>query len=240
MDLELEVEELELIDTPKTTYDADATQRYEFSVIENGEKFDSAHIFKPLSDERYLQYAKSIKAEGNADDTDSNELEKACELWDDLIESVENLETDGDDFRKHIDFAEKTEMLQKFLAVAIYEPETASNGKRRGVSKHVKVITECYFNYEPIRQTHVLEIADKIELAKKYEKIKSKQFQSEQVRGLNKLKPKLKFVPQTEKFAELYDEIFVSAEGFKNNRIPMRFKIRVLDYLLSPTIDPKK
>ena len=48
---------------------------------------------------------------------------------------------------------------------------------------------------------------------KKYHRILQKRFKTEVTKGLRR-QPKVEYVPQDENLAKLYDEMFVSSEGF--------------------------
>lgn len=212
-------------------YDADASQRYEFEVVEGGARYNTAHRFEPLSEERYVQHIKSARAQGNEQDVDENILETVVELWNDLIVEVENIETEpGEDWKSVIDSTEKQEALNSFLTVAIVEPEIVTGGKRKlSVNSTEKVITEAFFNGEPIQQTHVLQ-KKRDEWQKKYDRIEARRFQQEPTKGLRR-KPQIKYFAQDEGIGKLYDEQFIEQTGFANGKIPLRFKTRVIHYL---------
>lgn len=221
-------------------YDANAVQRVEFTVIEAGEKFDTAHIWNALSNERYLKYTNAVKGVVQSDDDTEEKLEEATiALWNDTVKEVENLDlAEGQDFRDVIDRDEKRVSTDDFLSVAVVEPEVVSTGKRRGTLNDAQIITtEALFNGKPVRQTHKL-VAKSHELSKKYERIRRKSIKAEPTRGL-RVKAKLEFIPQTEAFAALYDEMLIEATGFKLNVIPIRFKVRVVNEIFGGTLDPK-
>ncbi|MCD9188236.1 MAG: hypothetical protein LUM44_17605 [Pyrinomonadaceae bacterium] len=220
-------------------YDADAVQRYALVVTENGEKFDTAHVFNPLSDKDYLSHVNSVSIEGNADNVDANDKLITAALWDAQIKEVENIEVDpSDDWKSLIDIDEKVDAMNMFLTVVIVEPEIAQNGKRKLTQQKTEtVITEAFFNGFPVSQTHTMQ-SKTLEFAKKYDKIRRKSFETEKTKGLSR-KPKIRYVPQDEKYGELYDEMLVSSTGFKSFT-PLRFKVKVIDYIFASKIDEKK
>lgn len=224
-----------LYDKEVILYDADARQRFAFEVTEGGEKFDTAHHYEPLSDERYIKYLSDANIRGDGDEVEGNELEITTNLWSDLVVEVENIEVeDGDDWKALIDGKEKEDSLDMFLAVAVVEPESKTTGKRRlAAGSTEKVVTEAYFNGVPVQQTHVLKKKSD-EWQKKYSRIQARRFQPEATKGVRN-KPKIKFVPQDEKIGKLYDEQFIEQTGFANGNIPLRFKTRVIHYLYGGT-----
>ncbi len=233
MSPELEKEEFkEPTPTPKTIeYDAAAKQRLPFDVDENGTKYDTAHIFDHLTDERFIQFLKEARIKGDAEDVEENELEITVNLWNDLVTEVENIEVeDGADWKSLIDSQEKADAMERYLAVAIVEEEEKAAGRRK-LSAHTNetVITEAFFNGKPVQQTHRLE-KKRDEWKKKYNRIQANRFQPEQTKGLRR-SPKIKLVPQDENIGKLYDEQFIEQTGFVNGNIPLRFKTRVIHYL---------
>jgi hypothetical protein len=81
---------------PAPIYDPDARNRFAFSVREGMEKYDTAHIYEPLGDERYLQWLKEFKVKGNEDDVDEESREASVRLWDEQIFDVANIENPED------------------------------------------------------------------------------------------------------------------------------------------------
>lgn len=223
-------------------YDAKATQRQEFEVTENGAKYDTAHVYQPLDDPRYLEFVKSFKLKGDGKEINENETEAYTTLWDDLCTEVENFDAEGEEnWKSLIDSSEKTESLINFLAVAVVEPETKSDGKRRAAAITTEtIITEAFFNYpNTCQQTHVLKKKTD-DWKKKYDHIKRKQWRQEATKGLRR-EPKIEYVPQNEAFGALYDEMFISSEGFKDNVTPLRFKTTVIHHIFGGSkLDEKK
>ncbi len=225
--------------TEAAFYDANAEQRHELTAIADGEKYQTAHRIKPIEDERYLAYLKAVDIKGDDEDVDSHEKESGAAFWDDLIIEVENVEfEEGSDWKALIDADEKNEALNLFLAVAIIEPETVSNGKRKLTSNASQTIrTEAYFNGVPIQQTHKLQ-AKTPELIRKYDRIQRNRFKQEPTKGLRR-KPKMIYVPQDRNIAALYDEMFIEQTGFANGIIPCRFKTSVIHYCFAPKVESK-
>jgi len=222
-------------------YDAGAPQRYEFEVTENGQKFDTAHIYAPLSDEQYIAFLKTIKITSDDKDHDDQESAAAIALWDSLVTEVENFDTEGrEDWRALIDLSEKRDSLANFLAVAVIEPESVGGARRRStVSETETVTTEAYFNFpNTAQQTHKLKKRSD-EWRKKYDRIKAKEWKEEITKGLRR-KPKFEYVSQHEALGALYDEMLIEASRFKDNIIPLRFKTTVLKYLFGSKLDEKK
>ena len=232
---EIKTEETTTKETPAVIYDADARQRYEFEVAENGQKYDTAHIYEPLEESRFISFLHSIKARGNEQQQEENEIEVKSLLWDDLVSDVENIEKTTDDWKSLIDYSEKQESLEKYLSVAIVEPETKAAGKRQLVQTET-ITTECYFNYpNSVTQTHKLKKKTD-EWRRKYARIKAKIWKVEQTKGLRR-DPKIEYVPQDEKFGELYDELLIETTGFKDDIIPLRFKTAVVHDLFSTKLN---
>jgi hypothetical protein len=225
-------------------YDAAAARnRFEYEVSEDGQKFDVAHVFGPLDDDRYMQWNRDLKVRGGGGNDEINEeaREATAKLWDDLIVEVENVEYPEDaDFRTLIDSQEKLDAINDLLAVAIVEPEATSSGKRQLVPKGENptqtIVTEAYFNGQVSQQTHVLK-AKTFEFEKKFQRILGKRLREEKTRGLRR-KPKLEYIPQDDKMGGLYDEMHVSSENFVG-ATPLRFKVLVLQYIFAPKLDQK-
>jgi hypothetical protein len=224
-------------------YDAAAFNRFEYEVRhDDGLKYDTAHVYKPLSDERYLQWIREFKVKGNEDDVSEESREASVRLWDDLIVEVENIEyPEGADWKSLIDSQQKIESLNEFLAVAIVDDDSKATGKiKLGAENATQTFTtEAYFNGEILRQKHVLK-KKSFEHEKQYSRIQGKRFKQEPIKGLSKRKPKIEYVPQDERIGGLYDELFVSGEGFADGKIPLRFKTTVVHSIFESELDAKK
>ena len=229
-------------DKPQVIYDAEARNRFEFSVLEGMKRYETAHVFEPLSDDRYMQWQREFKIKGNEDDVNEEAREASVRLWDDLIFDVANIDFPEDtDFRQWIPPMEKVEAVNAYLAVAIADNIEDETSKRTFGDdlKTIKVPTETFFNGEIATQVHELRPAS-LELEKKYSRIQGKRFKQEKIGGLRKKKAKIEFIPQDEKIGELYDEMFVSQEGFAGGKIPLRFKTTVIHHLFVEKLDQKK
>jgi hypothetical protein len=226
---------------PKPVYDAEARNRFEFTARQGVLKYETAHVFEPLSDERYVTWLKDFNVRGNEDNVSEEAREASVKLWDDQIFQVEKIQyPEGADFRTLIPAQEKIEAINSFLAVAIGEDLQMVKGDRvLGSSAQTQtILTETFFNGDIVTQSHEMRLSN-LELEKKYSRIQAKRFKQEPTRGLRR-KPKIEFIPQDEKLGELYDEMFVSQEGFANGVIPLRFKTTVLHHLFGETLDQKK
>lgn len=225
---------------PKPVYNANVRNRFDFDVREGVKKYETAHVFEPLSDERYLKWLRDFHIKGNEDDVSEEAREASVSLWDDQIFKVEKIEyPEGAEWKTLIPSSEKIEAINAFLAVAIGEDIEEVKGNRvLGVDQTQTILTETFFNGEVATQSHVLR-ASSLELEKKFSRIQAKRFKQEKVGGLRR-KAKIEFVPQDEKLGELYDEMFVSQEGFADGKIPLRFKTTVLGHLFSEKLDQKK
>lgn len=233
-------------------YDANARNRFEYEVNHNGQKYDIAPVFGPLEDERYMQWVRDLKVKGSqgGDATDESR-EATVALWDDVILEVENVEyPEGAEWKSLIDSGTKLESMNDLLAVAIVEPEETVKSKLvlGKVDATHTVITEAWFNGEPVQQEHILKTKS-FELEKKYERIMSKRIREEKTRGLHRRKAQIEYVPQDEKIGELYDEMCVSVSGFISSptettlgfgkAVPLRFKTLVINYIFAPKLDAK-
>lgn len=238
-------------ETPSAIYDASARNRFPYSVRSGGTKYDVAHVFGPLSDERYMQWNRDLKVRGNADEIEENSREASVALWDDLIVEVEGVEYDaGTDWKQFIPSSEKLEAVNDFLAVAIVDDEEQSSpGKLRLGDRDEKrpliVTTEAWFNGEVVRQRHDVQPRS-FESEKKYERIQAKRIRQEPVKGLNKRKPKIEYIPQDESLGKLYDDMCLGVIGFLGvakdvdvYMIPLRFKVVVIHHVFAPTLDPR-
>lgn len=226
---------------PAAVYDPDAKNRFEYKYKEDGFVYDIAFIFGPVSDERYLQWIREFKVSGNDDDVSEESREASCRLWDDLILEAENVEYEkGADWRSLIDNQEKIDSLNDLLAVAVVEAAEPAAGRRKlGGSTTQTVVTEAWVNGEAVQQRHELQ-KKSFELEKKYSRIQAKRFKQTTVGGALKRKPKIEYVPQDEALGRLYDEMLVKAEGFADERIPLRFKTTVMHELFASKLDQKK
>lgn len=226
---------------PKVVYDAEAKNRFAFTAREGVKQYETAHIFDPLSDARFMQFLRSWHIKGNDDDVSEESREASCQLWNDQISVVEKIKyPEGEDFRDLIGSNEKIEGIKALLAVAIAEDLELVEGDRdfSVPNKTQTVLTEAFFNNEISVQTHELKLSN-FEWEKKYSRIQQKRFKQEATRGLRR-QPKIEYIPQDEKLGELYDEMFVSQEGFANGKIPLRFKTTVVHHLFEEKLDQKK
>lgn len=219
-------------------YDADARNRFEYEV-EGGSEI--AHVFGPLSDERYMQWNRDMKISGNEDDVREEGREASVKLYDDLIIEVENIEyPEGADWKALLDSQYKIDALNDLMAVAIGENNNDDEPEKGGKLKLVPDIdtnqtikTECFFNGEIATQTHVL-VKRTFEFEKKYDRIQAKRTKQQKIGGLRRRKANIEYVPQDEKLGGLYDEMFIKAEGFANGKIPLRFKVLVMHNIFGP------
>jgi hypothetical protein len=221
-------------------FDADARNRFEFDVREGVELYETAHVFEPISDERYMQWLREFKMRGNENDLDEESREATCRLWDDLIVAVEKINVpEGRDFRELIPPPEKLEAISAFMAVAIGADIKKNEGGRNFAEDATQVVvTEAWVNGEVAMQRHELKKVS-VEWQKKYSRIKAKTFKQEKIGGLRR-QPKTEYVPQDHRFGELYDEMFVSQDGFIGGKIPLRFKTVVIDHLFGERLSQKK
>lgn len=222
-------------------YDAAAKNRFEFDVREGVKSYETAHVFKPLTDERYIQWLREFHLSGNEDDVNEESREASVRLWDELIAAVEKIDyPEGDDFRTLIPASEKIEALNAYLSVAIgADIERVAGSRQLGNPKATQtVLTECFFNGEIAIQSHELKPIT-LELQKKFHRIQRKRFKQERVGGLRR-KARMEYVPQDDRLGELYDEMMVSATGFVGDQIPLRFKALVIDHLFAEKLDQKK
>lgn len=227
---------------PQTIYDPEASNRFEFEVTQDGLQYDTAHVYGPLADDRYVQWMREFKIKGNDEDVNEESREASVRLWNDLVTAVDNLEYDpAEDWKPLVANQEKIDSLNDFLAVAIGSGEEKATGKRipAGRSETQTILTEAWFNGEVLQQKHVLRKSS-LEFEKKYSRIQAKRFKQEKVQGLHKRQPKVEFIPQDEKLGELYDEMKISVEGFAGEWIPLRFKTTVIHHIFAGKLDPKK
>ena len=250
--MEIEVIEAPVADTAEQTevkyYDAGKDQRFEFVVTEGNAKYDTAHVFGPIGDERWMQFLRDQKVRGNGEKIESNEVEAIDGLWNDLIRSVENIDTDGRALHEVIDYAEKKDALETYIAVAAFDPETAASGPRRpGMVQARTVITEAYQDGAVLQQFHTLR-KKTLEDIKRYESILRRRLKQENVRGLRR-SAEITFVPQDDKLAKLYDDMKIEVKGFAvpynfqdngTDGIPMRFKVAVVHHVFASDLDEKK
>lgn len=228
------------------TYDALAANRFEYQVEEGGLIYDTAHIFGPFEDagdDRYLQFTREFKIKGTSGSENVSEesREASMRYWDDIIAKVENIDIPEDgNWKGLINFQEKIQALDDFLAVAIIPAEEKASTTRNLVksAEETMILTEAWFNGKTPQQTHRLKKRS-IEWEKKYKRIEGKLYKQETTRGL-KRKARVEYVPQDEAFAKLYDEMFIAATGFKDDIIPIRFKTKVVHFIFSSPLDAKK
>lgn len=220
-------------------YDSNAQNRFTGTVLENGVSYETAHIFKPLTDERYLQWIGEFNVSGSDEDSISEETDEAsCRLWDDLIHQVENVEYDDVEWKNLIDYREKFSFLRELLAVSIVEPEKTGRVRRLGAAGETQIIkTEAWVNNDVSVQEHEMPV-QVFEYQKKYARIQAKRFKKEITTGLRR-KQKIEFVPQDAAIGRLYDEMVVSNKNFVGS-VPLRFKVRVVDHLFAEKVNEKK
>ncbi|MBV9242688.1 MAG: hypothetical protein JO314_11840 [Acidobacteria bacterium] len=230
-----EATENALIRDETPVYDPDARNRFEYVVHENGQQFDTAQVFEPLSDDRYLQWLNEFRIRGNESHVDEQSSEASLKLSRELVCEIGNIEVpEGYDWRDLPSYKERIDILNQFLAVAAFDvdDEAPSGGKRTPHAERTQtVLTEAWFNGQILQQRHVMREKN-LELEKKYARIQGKRFKPETTRGLRG-KPKIEFVPQDRKIGEMYDEMQVSASGFAGDFIPLRFKTAVIHHIFA-------
>lgn len=221
-------------------YDATATQRFPFSVKEDGELIETAHIFKPIDDTKHLNYLRELVKIRDGDRNDKTLNELTVDFWrDDLIKNIENLQAEeGTDFRDIPDAEEEVAPLTvSYLTVIVKQPTVAQKRKRSPIKTNKQTITtQAYFNGEVCEQRHVLQKGD--EWKKKYNRIQRSQY----VEGKDaKGETTVKFVPAYEDKIKLYDEMMIEAQGFAADIIAARFKLATIDSAFETSVfDAKK
>lgn len=220
-------------------YNAEANNRFSYKVFDGDAEIDTACIYGPCTDTRYLQWLREFKLKGNVDDMDEESMEATCRLFDDLAIEMENVEFDGEDWRALVPINEKIDGVNNLLAVSVFRPEKQGEGKRRLTATPTETYhTEAYFNGKILRQTHVLK-AQSIEWKKKYAQIQSKRFKKEITRGLRR-QPKVEFIPQDERLGQLYQDMKVSATGFERDIIPLRFQTAIIQHIFEAELQPEE
>ena len=223
----------------KVIYDTEAENRFEFEAKgADGNLYDTAHRFKPLSDDRYWQFIREFKVEQKGDEIEEDVRGAYISLWHDLIIEVENIEVkDGEDWKDLILDDEKIGAGEFLLTVVIYEGEKKTGARKLAKDASITVETEAYFNGEVARQKHLLR-EKTIEHQKKYSRIIDRRLQTERTRGL-KRKPKVEFHPQNQAIGRLYDEMILSTEGFEGE-VPLRFKETVINHIFEAGLKQKR
>lgn len=232
--------------TVSAVYDADANNRFDLTVRHtDGNSYDTAHIYGPLTDERYVKWLNEFHIKGNEDDVSEEAREASVRLWDDTVVSIADGDgqiSDAGKFRDLIGSGEKVESLNKFLAVAIGDSDVSKKKTRfsaeNAPATEMCVVTEAWSNNEVVEQRHFL-TPKTLELQKKYARIQGKRFKQEKIGGLRR-KAKIEYVPQDAKIGEIYDEMLISTAGFANDNVPLRFKTFVVHYVFDDTVTEKK
>ncbi|HUF02782.1 MAG TPA: hypothetical protein VMM38_01260 [Aridibacter sp.] len=220
-------------------YDAEARNRFAYRVRHGGAVYDTAHIFEPVSDDRYMQWLRAFRIRGDESNIQEETNEATLALWEDLIVEVENVESSSENWKAQLPFSEKIESVQDYLAVAVADGAEEASGKRILTDDLRQVVfTEAYFNGKITRQKHTLR-EPTFEQKKKYARVEAKRWRQERTKGL-KRKPRVEFVPQDEKLGDLYDELLISVEGFARDIVPLRFKTTVVDEIFAGVLDEKK
>lgn len=226
-----EVKETEMI------YDADATQKIP---IDEG----VYAVVKPYSDERYEQYrtafVKAINEMTKRGETERFEeaevkqaIEMDCELCDELLENIEGYPDLPGDWKQEISAEDKLELIRKALHFVIDE-----DARKFSLGATMTIPTACFFNGKVARQKHNLR-RKTIDDSSRYALLKSKEFKVSEAKRLGK-NHAVEFTPQDEAKVRLYDEMLQSIEGFRNDKVPSRVKILVIDYVFAASIAAKK
>jgi|GEM_PF-6094515 len=221
-------------------YNMHAQNRFEFEIERDGQSYDVPQTFKPLSDERYIQWLNDLSVRSNANgEVEEKAREATAKLWDDVIADVENIDYDeGTDYRPLFAAADKIEAMNNFLAVSVVSNDGTRGRLRLGAASETQVVrTECWFNGEIVEQTHVLRTKT-FELEKEYDRIQAKRTKRETTRGLRR-QAKVEYIPQDEALGKLYDSMSVSVDGFTDGEIPLRFKTLVMNYVFAPSLKAK-
>lgn len=222
-------------------YDPSGKNRFVFELRDGGYAYDVAFVFGPIDDdERYLRWLREFRIRGTEENVEEESAEASQRYWDDVIDSVDMDVPEGVDFRTLISRDEKLHSLKDALAVAVVDEAKKADGRfsRTSVGETRTVVTECWSNGEPVRQTHVMRGKTR-ELEKKYARIEQARFKKENIGGLRR-KARVEYVVQDHKLGELYDEMRISVGGFAGEIVPLRFKTAVVHEIFSSEIDQKK
>ncbi|KAK0039550.1 hypothetical protein Bpfe_031035 [Biomphalaria pfeifferi] len=221
-------------------YDVEATQRIKVDD-------EVIAVIKPYSDERYLkfrdeltkkinEYLKNNKKADLTDEVSELEIKESIllnqELADELIDSLENVEDLPADWKSLISYEDKIQLLETAHRFVIDEDN------KKFSLKEINVPTACFFNGKAVRQNHKLR-PKSIDDSSKYAWITSKELKVTQTGRLEKEKT-VEFFSQDEKKAELYDSMLIKAENFKNDKVPLKVKVLVIDYVFASTVNQKK
>ncbi|MBX3267103.1 MAG: hypothetical protein KF831_10385 [Acidobacteria bacterium] len=224
----------------QASYDARSENRFEYDIERDGLTYSVAHVFGPLSDDRYLQWLGELNIRGEDEEISETAREASVKLWDELIVRLEGVEFDeGLNWKEYIPASEKIAAINDLFAVAINTAQKKAAGKLRldpNADSNVVIRTEAYRNGEILIQTHTLR-QPTFEDEKNYSRIQARRIRTEQTRGLRR-KPKVEYVPQDARIGELYDSLVISTEGFAGE-IPLRFKTTVVHYLLGKELEVK-
>lgn len=224
----------------QASYDARSENRFEYDIERDGLTYSVAHVFGPLTDDRYLQWLGDLNIRGEDEEISETAREASVKLWDELIVRLEGVEFDeGLNWKDYIPAGEKIAAINDLFAVAINTTQKKAAGKLRldpKADSNVVIRTEAYRNGEILIQTHTLR-QPSFEDEKNYSRIQARRIRTEQTRGLRR-KPKVEYVPQDARIGELYDSLVISSEGFTGG-IPLRFKTTVVHYLLGKELEVK-
>ncbi len=217
-------------------YDAQAVQKIQ---IDDG----VFAVVQPYTDNQFLQFRKDfadaineVLKKGDAKNISEAEMKTSVEidlsLAKELVETLEGYPELPTDWKDSISIEDYLQLIGTAHNFVIDE-----DAKKFSLGKTF-VPTACYFNGKVARQKHYLR-KKTIDDSSKYALIKSKEYER---KPSNKLGVDDLFIlhPQDIEKAALYDEMKESVEGFKNDVVPMRVKVLVIDYIFASTINPKK
>lgn len=225
-------------ETAAKPYDAEAENALPYKVVQDGLEYDIAHVFGPVSDDRYMQWQRDMKVRGNGDKLEEEAREANCKLWNEIIVRLDGFDYDPNmDWRSLLPDVDKNESINHLFAVAVFVEGKKAEGKAQlGKRDSQTITTEAYFNGDISSQTHTMRVRT-FELEKEYERIIAKQTRLETTKGLRR-KPLAEFVPQDDKLGALYDKMLIASAGFANST-PLRFKVAVVKFIFAPNLDPR-
>jgi hypothetical protein len=214
-------------------YDIAATQKLEIDegVFVIVKPYTDAHFSSDLTAyaDKLNQALKSAKTQTEASAAEIKEaLMFDVDVAKSLVETIEGFDL-TDNWRDDISAEEYLDWFNTAHKFAVNEDK-----KKFSLSQNI-VPTVCEFNGKLAYQFHTLR-RKTIDDSSKYVLIQTNEYTSTPSKIIGK-SATVEYKSQHQAKADLYDDMLESVKGFANDKVPMRVKILVIDYIF---FTPKK
>jgi hypothetical protein len=242
------------VEKKKLVFDADSEQRVEMDRIDNGKRYAIAHIFHPVLDEEYFEYAKRQKHVQKVSGTDKvqitsedDNLRASDWLWKELIIKREGYK-ERENWKDNVLLQEKHAAINGLLATHIPNADEAIVDAEEGELideeqnfTETVVVLQCAYNAWVIDTRHYFAFPSAREV-EQYEAIKRRSTSvGGRVGGVFKTQASASIYTnsQAKALADLYDKLIEKTEGYKG-RVPAYHKEVAVSQVFANEIEARE